>query len=156
MLRLALSRGWPPLALEAEARNRRGPKRKRYKRLYAIHDATTRRYYTPEERAADLAWLQEIENAEKARDAIKATRATRPKAPQEYKAIGAACRSMLDCDRLSSALEAGWRASDINLLARAFSVIASRVPNKETPASIRFALSMIEGRPAGHYPPFLP
>jgi hypothetical protein len=63
---------------------------------------------------------------------------------------------MLDCDRLSSALEAGWSATDINYLARQFSEVACRVPFKETPAAIRFALEMIEGRPAGRFSTYLP
>lgn len=124
---------------------------KKMKCRRAIQYASQHRYYSPEERAADEAALREQQATMEARDAIKATRATRPKVPPEYKAIRAACRSELDCDHLSAALEAGWPAKHINFLARQLSVAASRIPNKETPAAIRMALSMIQGWPAGQY-----
>jgi hypothetical protein len=103
MLGKAIRSGWPAHAIEAEARSKRGRASKDLKHLMAIRDAAKCRYYRPEERAADAAWLREKQAALDARDAIKATRATRPPVPPEYKSIRAACRSMLDVDRLSSA-----------------------------------------------------
>lgn len=152
----AIRQGWTASGIEAEARRYTGRGDLKYR--IAIKDASERRYYSPEEQAADWAAWHEAEAAKAARAAIKVTRATKPKVPPEYKAILAACRNMLDIDRLSAALEAEWQADDIKYLARQFCEVATRhrVKMKETPASIRFALEMILGRPAGQYSPYLP
>jgi hypothetical protein len=159
LLRQALDSGWPALAIEGlittDACNRR--LRKGIKRLYAIQEATSRRYYSPEERSADEARFRERQAAEDARAAIKATKATRPAVPPEYKAIRTACVNMLNCDHLSSALEAGWKAADILRLARAHSgIVGRRVYGKETPGAIRLVLELIQGWPAGRYRSYLP
>ena len=157
LLHRALDRGWPALAIEELAKGVRGPKQKLYKRLYAIQDAASRRYYSPEERVADEARWAQTEAHEAARKAVKATKATRPAIPsKEYAPIRAACRTMLDCDRLQDALGAGWAAGDIKYLARQFSEVAIHQPLRETPASIRFALELIQGWPAGRYFSYLP
>lgn len=154
LLRQALDEGWPALAIEdlisTDACNRRV--RKGIKRLYAIQAAASRRYYSPEERAADEARWREREAAEDARAAIKATKATRPVVPPEYKAIRAGCINMLNCDHLAYALEAGWTAADILFLTRHHScVVGRRVNGKETPAAIRLVLALIQGWPAGRF-----
>lgn len=153
MLGEAIRNGWTAAGIAHEAGVFRGSRKGRYRA--AIHSASQRRYYSPEQRAADLAALQEANAAEAARDAIKTTNATRPVVPIEYKAIRAACKSMLDCDRLSWAVNEGWRAADIALIARQLNSVASRIPNKETPAAYRWALGWIEGSPAGHCPSFI-
>jgi hypothetical protein len=149
----AIRNGWTADGIAHEAGTYKGSRKGRH--LVAIYNASRRRYYSPEQRAADQAALQALNAAEEARDAIKATKATRPVVPIDYKAVRAACRSMLDCDRLSWAVNEGWRAADIALIARQLSNVASHKPNRETPASYRSALSWIEGKPAGHCPPFL-
>jgi hypothetical protein len=145
----AIRQGWPAHAIEAAAGIYSGRSSQKIKLRLAIRDCATRRYYSPEEQAADWARYREREAAREARDAIKATNATRPKCPPEYRSIRAACRSMLDCDRLSSALEAGWSAEDIRCTARQLSICVIHVPNRETPATLRAALELIEGRAAG-------
>lgn len=154
MLGEAIRQGWTATGIEAEARRYSGKGDLKYR--IAIQDASKRRCYSPEEQAADQARWKEVEDSQAARAAIKAARATRPSAPPEFKVIRAACRNMLDCDRLSTVLEAGWSASDINFLARQFSEVACGVEMKETPSAIRFALEMIGGRPAGQFSPYLP
>ncbi|MET4292504.1 hypothetical protein [Bradyrhizobium sp. LB5.2] len=154
MLGVAIRQGWTAPGIEAEARRYTGKGDLKYR--IAIQDASKRRYYTPEEQAADQARWKELEDAQAARAAIKATRATRPTMPAEFNTIRAACRNMLDCDRLSAALEAEWSAKDINYLARQFSEVACGVKLKETPSGIRFALEQIEGRPGGQFSPYLP
>lgn len=154
MLGEAIRQGWTASGIEAAARRYSGKGDLKYR--IAIQDASKRRYYSPEEQAADDARIRAIEEQQAARAAIKATRATRPNVPSEFKAIRAACRNMLDCDRLSTVLEAGWSVSDINFLARQFSEVACGVKLKETPSAIRFALEMIGGRPAGQFSPYLP
>ncbi|MCG2642444.1 MULTISPECIES: hypothetical protein [Bradyrhizobium] len=154
MLGEAIRQGWTASGIEAEARRYSGKGDLKYR--IAIQDASKRRYYSPDEQAADQARLKELEDAEAARAAIKATRATRPNVPPEFNVIRAACRSMLDCDRLSAALEAEWSAADINYLARQFSEVACGVEMKETPSAIRFTLEMIQGKPGGQLSPYLP
>jgi hypothetical protein len=151
----AIRQGWPAHAIEATARMYSGRGSKKIKLRHAIRDCAARRYYGPEEQVADETWLRKREAANEARAAIKATRATRPKVPPTYKSIRAACRSLLDCDRLTSALEAGWSAEDIRCTARQLSICIIHIPNRETPATLRAALELIEGRPAGHFLPRL-
>lgn len=153
----AIRNGWTAPAIEAEARKYIGRVKGDLRLRVAIRNCSERTYYTPEKLAADEA-LRLARQAEKdARAAITITRETMP-VPPEFKAIRAACRNMLDCDRLSAALEAGWLAKDINFLARQFCWVATRhrFEMKETPSAIRFALEMIEGRPGGQYSPYLP
>lgn len=150
----AIRQGWTAPGIEAEARRYSGKGDLKYR--IAIQDASKRRYYSPEEQAADQARWKEQENALAARAAIKATRATRPKVPPEFSGIRAACRDMLDCDRLSAALEAEWSAEDINYLARQFSEVACGAQMKATPSAIRFALEMIQGKSGGQFSPYLP
>ena len=154
MLAEAIRQGWPASGIEAEARRYTGKGDLKFR--IAIQDASKRRYYSPEEQAADQVRWKELEEAQAARSAIKATRATRPKVPPEFAGIRAACRNMLDCDRLSSALDAEWTASDIDYLARQFSEVACGVQMKATPSAIRFALEMIQGKPGGQLSPYLP
>ncbi|WP_424578432.1 hypothetical protein [Bradyrhizobium sp. USDA 326] len=143
-----------PRYREAEARRYSGKGDLKFR--IAIQDASKRRYYSPDEQTADQARWKELEDARAPRAAKKATRATRPNVPPEFAAIRAACRNMLDCDRLSAALETGWSANDINFLARQFSEVACGVEMKETPSAIRFTLEMIQGKPGGELPPYLP
>ncbi|MBR0899958.1 hypothetical protein JQ616_33825 [Bradyrhizobium tropiciagri] len=152
----AIRQGWSASGIEAEARIYKGKGDLKYR--IAIQDASERRYYSPEERAADEARWKANEEVMAARAAIAVTHATKPKVPPEYKPVLAACRNMLDIDRLSAVLEAGWLADDIRYLARQFCWVATRhrVTMKETPAAIRFALEMIEGKPAGKLSPYLP
>lgn len=154
MLGEAIRQGWTASGIEAEARRYSGKGDLKYR--IAIQDASKRRYYSPEEQAADQAQWKELEDTQAARAAIAATRATRLNVPPEFKSIRAACRNMLDCDRLSAALKAGWSANDINFLARQFSEVACGVKLKETPSAIRFALEMMQGKPGGQFSPYLP
>lgn len=153
----AIRNGWTAPAIEAAAGMYSGRGAGDLKYRLAIQDCSKRTYYSPEDRAADEARLAARQAEEDARAAITITRGTMP-VPPEFKAIRAACRNMLDCDRLSAALEAGWLAKDINFLARQFCWVATRhrVEMKETPSAIRFTLEMIQGRPGGHYSPYLP
>jgi hypothetical protein len=130
---------------------RSGPQEEALQAAYALEDAASRHYYSPEEQAADEARWAQIEAEEAARRAIKATRAIRPVIPSnEYAPIRAACRNMLDCDRLQVVLDAGWTATDIKYLARQHSVVVGRrVRSKETPGAIRLVLELIRGCPAG-------
>ncbi|MBR0751736.1 hypothetical protein JQ604_06040 [Bradyrhizobium jicamae] len=153
----AIRNGWPASAIEEVAQGYGGPGSIDRKRLSAIYDTAKRQYYSPEQRAADWAAYEEAQAAADARDAVKATKATRPKVPPEYASLRAACRSMLDCDHLSWALEEGWTAEDIRYLARQHSaVVGRRIPNIETPGAIRLALGLIQGREAGVYRGWLP
>lgn len=154
MLGEAIRQGWTASGIEVEARRYTGKGDLRYR--IAIQDASKRRYYGPEEQAVDQTRWKELEDAQAVRAAIKATRATRPNVPPEFKTIRAACRNMLDCDRLSAAFEAGWSANDINFLARQFSEVACGVKLKETPSAIRFALEMMQGKLGGQFSPYLP
>ncbi|GAB7000130.1 MAG: hypothetical protein CFE30_15945 [Bradyrhizobium sp. PARBB1] len=153
----AIRQGWTASAIEADARRYTG-RGGDLKYRIAIQDASQRRYYSPEERAADEARWKANEGARAARAAIKLTRSTKPNVPADYKPILAACRDMLDIDRLTAVLEAGWSADDIRYLARQFCWVATnhRVKMKETPAAFRFTLEMVQGRPAGTYSPYLP
>jgi hypothetical protein len=153
----AIRNGWPASAIEDVAQGYGGRFPIDRKRLAAIHDTSKRKYYSPEERAADEARWQEAQAALDARDAIKATKATRPNVPPEFATLRAACRSMLDCDHLLWAFNEGWTAEDIRYLARQLScAVGRRVHNKETPGSLRLALSLIQGHPAGTYYGYLP
>ncbi|MFB6458637.1 hypothetical protein [Bradyrhizobium tunisiense] len=154
MLGEAIRQGWTAPGIEAEARRYSGKGDLKFR--IAIQDASKRRYYSPEEQSADQARWKEPEDAQAARAAIKATRTTRPNVPPEFAAIRAACRNMLDCDRLSAAFEAGWSASDISYLARQFSEVACGVQMKVTPSAIRFTLETIQGKPGGQLSPYLP
>ncbi len=156
----AIRNGWPASAIEDVAQGYGGRAPIDRKRLSAIHETSKRKYYSPEQQAVDWAAYHEAQAASDARDAIKATKATkatRPMVPPEYASLRAACRSMLDCDHLAWAFREGWTAEDIRYLARqTSSVVGRRVHNKETPGSIRLALSLIQGHPAGVYRGYLP
>jgi hypothetical protein len=153
----AIRNGWTARGIELEAGifSGRGPKDLKYR--LAIQNASKRQYYSPEQQAADEQLLREKQEADDAREAIKATKDTRPKIPSsDYAPIRAACKSMLDCDRLQAVLDAGWCAADIMYLARVHSEVAVHVPNKATPGAIRFALALIENWPAGQYYSWFP
>ncbi|WP_157038777.1 hypothetical protein [Rhodopseudomonas palustris] len=153
MLGEAIRNQWPAHAIEAAARQYKGRGDLKYR--LAIQDASKRRYYSPEERAADYAALHERQAELEARSAMKATKATRPSVPPEFKAARAACRSVLDCDRLKAALEAGWLPEQLNYVARQLSKKASRVAFRETPAAYRHAFEFINGADPAHFT-FLP
>lgn len=143
----AVRQGWPAHAIEAEACIYSGRTSKKNKMRLAIQDAARRRYYSPEQRAADEAASNALQGERDARDAIPATRATRPNVPPEYKQIRAACRSLLDCDNLTAAIEAGWTVPQLDCLARQWCEVATRnrLKMKETPASYRRTLGFIRG-----------
>lgn len=154
----AIRKGWPSHAIEAEAQNIRSRMTIKRKRQYAIYDCSRRTYFSPEYHAETAKILAAEEAADAARKAIKATRATRPTTPsEEWSTIRAACMNMYDCDALQTILDDGWCAADVLFMARQFScVVGRRRAGLETPGSIRFALSMIQGHPAGTYGSFLP
>lgn len=154
----AVRRGWPALAIEREARKYSGRTSKDIKLRHAIQETSQRRYISPDEIAADQAWLAAKEAVEATRKSIRATKANRPTIPsQAWSPIRAACLTALDCDHLQTILDDGWDPDDVLYLSRQLSIVVGhRRPNVHTPAAIRLALELIQGRAAGQYSPYLP
>ncbi len=157
LLGQAIQRGWTATLIEREAKRYKVPRRIKDRRRQAVYDTSRRDYMSPEETAKIWADMEAIDAANAARNAILATKATRPAIPSPaYAPIRAACRSMLDVDRFQCALDAGWKAEDILYLARVHSEVSVHRRLVESPGAIRFALSLIEGHPAGQYYSWLP
>lgn len=148
----AIRNGWPSHAIEAEAQNIRSRMTIKRKRQHAIYDCSRRTYYSPDQRAADAAWLAEKVAEDAALKAVKATKATRPVIPsKDWAPIRTACLTMLDCGRLQTILDDGWKPSDVLYIARVHSEVSVHRPFVESPGAIRFALALLQGHPAGEY-----
>lgn len=100
ILQKAIDNGWTALAIDELASRVRGPKKKIVKRVYALRDAASRRYYSPEEYAADLAaWERSAE---------------------AFQYLRSVCQDFQERLVLGKAIHNGWGATALTKLAESF------------------------------------
>jgi hypothetical protein len=100
LLQKAFDNGWNALAIDELASRIRGPIKKIFKRDRALQDAASRRYYSPEEYAADLAaWERSAE---------------------AFRYLRSVCRDFKERLVLGEAIRNGWGATALTKLAESF------------------------------------
>lgn len=100
ILQKALDNGWTALAIDRLASGIRGPRKKIIKRDRALQDAASRRYYSPEEYAADLAaWERSAE---------------------AFRYLRSVCQDFKERLVLGTAIRNGWGATALTKLAESF------------------------------------